>query len=117
MKYIFRAKPRPLAPALTLALVLLAASLSGTAAAREDPAERRYLLRFLGELQAAEQLLGEAQRSALEAEGARRQFNYAALLADLELVQTGIEDYLRQTGTSRPRSFRPLHGDYLQVAP
>lgn len=101
-----------LIPLLTLAGMAHAQSPESGLINPESMRERHFLLRFIGELEASNQLLEEAKQAAQMTPPKRTSFDYERLASDLHLMRSGIEDYLRRNGAPTPRSFAPLSGTY-----
>ena len=77
-------------------------------------AEREVLGRLEQELTLLQRLAREAQAQRNPA--ARSQFNYHALMRDLDRIRHGIRDHL-QAPDLAPRAFQPIRGDYRVVGP
>ena len=87
---------------------LLAAA--GAAYANDEDSERERLARIENELAHVQALVSEAGRNAPA--GARVQFRYDWLMADLEMVRDAIQQHL--DAPRQPRPVPPLRGDYRQ---
>lgn len=103
---------------LSIAVMFLALAGPGAAAASEIERERLAALvrqleladRLAGQM--AEQMAGQATRSAPEA-GARYHFDYPRLRADLARVRSGLHDYLSPR-RAQPRDPSAPGGDYTR---
>lgn len=98
---------RPVRPAAWLAALL---SMAAACAAWADAdGERAALARLVGEVDALEPLLREAERQADARD--RSRFAYDLLRADLEHMKEGIREHLERPRTE-PRAVAPLPAGY-----
>lgn len=74
--------------------------------------EREVLARVVHEIRAIEALIAKADQRKLT--GARVSFDYSQLLAELNAVSEGIEEYISGTRL-QPRTFEPLRAEYTRV--
>lgn len=89
--------------------VLMTLLLAGAASAQESELERRYLISIVTEI---ENIKALAKKSEVTAEKRERlQFDYAALLADLDKMQSAIEQHVKAPSRS-PRSIPALTTEY-----
>ena len=75
--------------------------------------DKSVLSRLLAELSAMEPLIDEASR-APKSTGTRLNFDYAALRSDLDLIKSGINDYLQSPTLPRVKPIKPMNGHYAQ---
>lgn len=100
----------PLPRALFCAALLACALAAGSATAAGNDIERERLAVIENELVRLKTLVAQAHAAAPT--GQRIQFHYEWLLADLELIQKGINDHL--DAPRQPRPVPALRGDYRQ---
>ncbi len=97
-------------PSVHAACLAALLSMAAACAARADAdAERAALARLVGEVDALEPLLQEAERQADARD--RSRFAYDLLRADLEHMKEGIREHLERPRTE-PRAVAPLPADY-----
>lgn len=76
--------------------------------------DKAILSRLVAELEAVSLLIQDAE-NAPKAQGSRLNFNYGALKADLDLMKTGIRQYIDSQNTlPRTAPIKPLNGTYSQ---
>jgi RAQPRD family integrative conjugative element protein len=91
-------------------LFILILLMNMVSAAHADAfAEKETLARLANEILALEPLILEAERR--RSPGSSVKFQYNTLRGDLAKIRHGIEAYISQSNY-RPRSFKPLKGDY-----
>ena len=75
--------------------------------------DKSVLSRLVVELSAMEVLIDEASQ-APKSSGTRLNFDYSALRSDLELIKSGINDYLQSSTLPRVKPIKPMNGHYAQ---